>query len=265
MKNQEKEFHFRIEYVFVIVCLLLYLLLYLFVFPKKKNNENKTEPIYIVLNAEQKFAYHNGKLESSADWNEILGTKKFYSYSDGNYLGEYKLMIYNTALYLFDDNNNSIDYDGTLFTYSSPKKLELVNTRYINADEEIGEVLRTLAVENNVVVPPIDELQMSQKIPVDLDGDGNLETIYSINYLNDMQSFSFLYYKKDGKLYRIASSVGTKENQNYINFYSITQVMDLDDDNKKEIIVRNRKYGTVAVDEYMVYKKKGNDYKSITN
>ena len=40
--------------------------------------------------------------------------------------------------------------------------------------------------------------------------------------------------------------------------------MDLDGDNKKELIVRDIQYGTAAVERYMIYKQKDDDYQLIS-
>lgn len=266
MEQENKKFHFRLEYGIAILLIILYLFLYIFSTSIKKSDKKGEEPIYIVINTKHQFAYQNGKVSNAVDWNQIYGTKKFYSYNDSTYLGQYKLMQYDTALYLFDDNQNSVEYDGELFTYSSPQKIETVNSNFVSLDNEIKLVLNELIQKNNLVMPAENNLAFLQKIPVDLDGNGDNEIIYAISSYPDVQSlqaFSFLYYEDNGKLYELLSnSTLTTDN---VNYYSITQAMDLDNDKKKELIVRRIKYQTAAVEDYMILKDTGDGYKEIAS
>lgn len=266
MDKENKKFQFRIEYGIVILLIVLYLVLYIFSNDFQTNQKKVKEPIYVVINAKHQFTYQNEKVVSSLDWNEIYGTKKFYSYSDGIYLGQYSLMKYETGLYLFDENNNSVDYNGTLFTYSSPQKIETVNTNFVSLDAEIRGVVSEVARENNLVMPSDEQLTSLQKINVDLDGNGDLETIYSASSFESKtnpQQFSFVYYKDDGKLNKIVFNSSNDNNEMY--YFSMTQAMDLDNDNQKELIIQRLKYQTIAVDDYMLYKYKGKEYQLLAS
>ena len=109
---------------------------------------------------------------------------------------------------------------------------------------------------------------MNQKILVDLDDDGKDEAVYAINSMgseDNYQKFSFLCYEDNGEFYRIISSNSTNSSNQIMHYYSIAQIMDLDNDNQKELIVRDTQYGSAAVERYHVYKKKGDNYQLITS
>ena len=96
-----------------------------------------------------------------------------------------------------------------------------------------------------------------------LNQNNNLIVFY-IDYKNH-QKFSFLCYEDDGEVYRLVSSIGSKKDSSIMHYYSIAQIMDLDGDNKKELIVRDIQYGTAAVERYKIYKQKNDDYQLITS
>ena len=205
---------------------------------------------------------------SDKDWNQVFGTQKFYTYTDGNYLGKYSLLQYNTQIRAYDDANDPVNIPGFFFAYAYDKKIDTVNTSYVAYDENIGAALEYLVEGSTVVIPPTEQLTMLQKILVDLDGDQVDEVVYAINSLGseyNHQKFSFLCYEDDGEVYRLVSSIGSRKDSNIMHYYSIAQIMDLDGDNKKELIVRDIQYGTAAVERYKIYKQKNDDYQLITS
>lgn len=259
MNQKKKKFQLNRKYIILFVILIAYVVLCIMVFGIKQNNENREEKVYIVLSPEHKFAYSDGKLISSLNWNQIYGDYRFYSYSDGVYLGQYTLMEYGTMLYLFDENNDSIDYSGTLFSYATEdnRQIDLINTQYASFDYETEQVLTSLLADTDISMPADEESIIVQKIPVDLDGDQDEEVLYSIRYttLEEGESFSFLCYTDQDKLHRIVS------NTSGAHFYSIVQALDLNQDGTKELIVRDMQYsGTVAVDTYLLYQLENGNY-----
>lgn len=269
MKKEKKKFKFQLKHLIVIVVIILYLILCFFALQSNKNTKEEKNPIYIVLGADHKFTYLDGKIEkgSDADWNQAFGTRKFYTYNDGTYLGQYNLMQYNTQIYAFDDTNDSVNISGFLFAYASDQQIDVVNTSYVEYDENIGAALEYLVEGSTIVIPPVEQLTMLQKIPVDLDGDKENEVVYAINSggnQDNPQRFSFLCYEDDGEIYRIISNTGNVNDSKMMHYYSIAQIMDLDGDNKKELIVRDIQYGTAAVERYMIYKQKDDDYQLIS-
>ncbi len=268
MKKKKEKFHFTLKHGLLLGIVILYIILCFFAFQPKNDEKELKEPIYMVFGADHKFSYSDGKLAEDDNWNQIFGTKKFYTYSDGKYLGNYSLMQYDTKLYLFDDANDSIEYDGVLFAYWAPKKIDVVNTTYVKADSDIETVLRYLIDGSDIVIPPLEQMWMNQKILVDIDGDGKDEAVYAINSMgseDNYQKFSFLCYEDNGEFYRIISSNSTNNSHQITHYYSIAQIMDLDNDNQKELIVRDIQYGTAAVERYHIYKKKGDNYQLITS
>ena len=270
MKKEKKKFQFQLKHFIVIIVIILYLILCYFAFRSNKTPEEQKNPIYFVLNANHKFTYLDGKIEniSDKDWNHVFGTQKFYTYTDGNYLGKYSLLQYNTQIRAYDDANDPVNIPGFFFAYAYDKKIDTVNTSYVAYDENIGAALEYLVDGSTVVIPPTEQLTMLQKILVDLDGDQVDEVVYAINSLGseyNHQKFSFLCYEDDGEVYRLVSSIGSKKDSSIMHYYSIAQIMDLDGDNKKELIVRDIQYGTAAVERYKIYKQKNDDYQLITS
>ena len=170
-------------------------------------------------------------------------------------------------LLIFDDANDSVNISGFLFAYAYDQQIDVVNTSYVEYDENIGAALEYLVEGSTIVIPPAEQLTMLQKIPVDLDGDKENEVVYAINSggnQDNPQRFSFLCYEDDGEIYRIISNTGNVNDSKMMHYYSIAQIMDLDGDNKKELIVRDIQYGTAAVERYMIYKQKDDDYQLIS-
>lgn len=269
MKKEKKKFHFQLKHFIVLAIAILYFILCFFAFRTVDNKQEEAPTIYLVFDAEHRFSYSDGKLDEAVDWNQIFGTRKFYSYSDGTYLGQYNLMAYNTMIYLFDDQNDSVAYPGTLFAYAADKKIGVVPTGFKELDQNIKIVLSKLIDGNDrMTMPSDDELTMLQEIEVDLDGDSIEEVVYAINSMggeNNNQQFSFLCYEKNGELYRIISNTNSTNDSDLMHYYTIAQIMDLDDDGTKELIVRDVQYGTAATEKYRIYKEEDGNYRMITS
>ena len=258
MNQKKKKFQLNRKYIILFVILIVYVVLCIMVFGIKQNNENRGKRVYIVLSPKHKFAYSDGKLISSLNWNQIYGDYRFYSYSDGVYLGQYSLMEYGSMLYLFDENNDSVDYSGTLFSYATEddSQIDLVNTQYTSFDYETEQVLTSLLADTDISMPADEDSIIVQKIPVDLDDDQEEEVLYSIRYttLEEDKSFSFVCYMDQDKLYRIISNTGGTHS------YSVLQALDLNGDGVKELLIRDVQYSSVAVDSYLLYQLENGNY-----
>ena len=247
MNQKKKKFQLNRKYIILFVILIAYVVLCIMVFGIKQNNENRDERVYIVLSPKHKFAYSDGKLISSLNWNQIYGD-----------LGQYSLMEYGSMLYLFDENNDSVDYSGTLFSYATEddSQIDLVNTQYTSFDYETEQVLTSLLADTDISMPADEDSIIVQKIPVDLDDDQEEEVLYSIRYttLEEDKSFSFVCYMDQDKLYRIISNTGGTHS------YSVLQALDLNGDGVKELLIRDVQYSSVAVDSYLLYQLENGNY-----
>lgn len=265
MKKEKKKI--PLKYVIIILLVIAYGIGCLIFFSKEAEKKNSLEDVYVVFDENHRFSYRNQKINTNVNWLQVLGTKKFYSYSDGQYLGKYTLSFYQNQTYLFDRNNDSIDYSGDLFMYSASKKLDVVDTKIITINDTMKTYLTELLKDSNLMIPDDKYLNPVQEISVDLDNDGKMEMLYAINSIvNDQlgKTFSFVFYVKDGVIHRIVSDIAANEDRKKMHYYTIGQVMDLDYDGVKEIILRSTRYMTAPVQQYMVYVKNKSNYQLVT-
>lgn len=215
-------------YIFITLCFYGYQEL-LKLKEKRKNT-------YLIINNNVKIQYENGK------WTDIDDSEKYNMidydvYINSVKLGNYKIQQLNNKWYLFDDERNSIKYNGQLLAINTKRDFKAIEYK----EEAINSIDRENLVEllKNHEITKFS-LNMKEKVTLDFDGDGDIETLYAVSnafIVNEQKCFSLLYIVDDNKttiLKQVFKNIGS---EHVIPLMDIVSIIDIDDDNKYEIIV----------------------------
>lgn len=227
----------------------IYLISMILIFGIKKDNnsiDNK-ERKYIIFDNYLILNYSDNKItQSNFDDNDYI-KGKFYSYVNGNYIGNYYYRNINADIYLFDDENKSIKFDGNLVVNNYDKEMKIIDLKElpINSNDEIYAT--NVLNKYNLLSKYNKNVMNLKKYEIDLDNDSLNETLYLLNakmneqYLDLNTKFSFLYYEKNGKIKYIDKYL---DNSYALN---ITNILDIDKNGNLEIV------GTKSNSSYFCY------------
>ena len=252
-------------YIALIICLILYLIIMFVVFkgdPKQKQKEKIEE--YVLFSNNQVWKYDGSKFLTVANNIEALTNQKFYIYEDGAYKGKYKLGTYENSLYLFDDDNNSINYNGELIGFTDNNKHIVSPTISQTIDIKDQEIIKQFFDNNHLEYQNIN-YENVQKYISDIDNDDKLETLYNISNMFDEnkigKGYSLIFINDDDKIYELIKDIETN-NKSFSEGYGyyVNNIVDLDNDKIMDFIVTKSKYGSPDIC-YMLIQKQKKEYK----
>lgn len=196
----------------------------------------------------------NGTKWNSASFEDInlYNWKEYYTYIDHSYYGNYNL-YFNDKWYLFKGKNQAVNYEGDLLALRGNIKYKVVD--FTLHDIEDFENPKRVLTENHLPADSI--LTSSYYVNIDIDHDGNRETIYTISNKFPMEdvgdtSFSFIFMIKNNKVIYLYKNI-----EPLTDVYSgcmpyINTIIDIDEDNRYEIIMGCSYYSNNGV-KYGMY------------
>ena len=228
MKDRNAKVILTILVIYLIIMLILFLPNYL---------RNKHDKLYILSGTFVKIKYENGKWSNITDSNDYK-LKEFMVYENNQYKGNYKVLLSN-RFYLYDSSGTSIDYEGPLFAYNGTMKMDVVG---IETMDEISEadsyIIEQLFSSKGITYN--GKFNLFQKTTLDVDNDGQLETIYCINnyYVEDApdQVVSIIFMNKNGKNIILEEKVISVDKIYEEPSYEIHKILDIKNDKKYELL-----------------------------
>lgn len=171
-----------------------------------------------------------------------LSWKKYNVYSNNLKQGVYTLW-HDDKWYVFDDSKNAVNVDGDFLAIDSNFEIKVsnFNIQNIDVDDNIYTVLSNNGLNTSSM------FTSKYKVNFDFDNDGLEEDFYVISNVfsmdfNPSKLFSIVFMVKDKKIYYLYNDI--IENKN--NFSGckpyINSILDVDDDNKYEILLSCSKY-----------------------
>ena len=242
------------KYIVIISILLIYMLITLLIFGGDKNPiSNGT---YIVIDNNTRWKYEDDKWDNLDIQDGIFDGTEFIVYKNQVYQGKYYLQNYNDTWYFFDKNNQSYDLDGQLFAYSSEDEIHVIEFEVEEIDlDELNNLLK----KYDIVISNKSELSYAQKVSLDFDNDEKDEYIYSISNLmaENIQNdeFSLLLYVDENKTSEIINDIS---DPSFI--YSISNIIDVNDDQKYELVIEHQKPMNVSMNCHSMYQLKKGKY-----
>ena len=182
----------------------------------------------------------------SYDW------KKYDLYLNDEFLGNYYLMN-NKKLYIFDDDKKPIQWKvGTVaFGGNVKSKVSKISTSKISDVDYtyINEVCKSLKVKN----VDFSKIINQYKYLVDIDGDKELDTIYSISNAQmegaypSKQTFTIVFLRKNNKNIIIYKSIENKSNY-FSGFAADMIVFTMENDKKPKILMNFSTYSSAIIE-----------------
>lgn len=154
--------------------------------------------------------------------------------------------LYTRRLIAYKGN---IEMEGSLKTSDEETELDTLNVSKIEK-------------ENDIIL----EKSEYKKVVSDIDNDGNLETLYYINYVDVKMNMYYccIYLYKDNSLLSISTKNYSLEQLTYSEKYDLAGVIDIDLDGKKEILLSsNNGDDTPVYYHFFKYDSKSNSVNEI--
>lgn len=222
--------------------------------------QEKTEKFeYIVFDDNTIWKFNNKKMINVLEKQNVLANKKFFVYTDGNYFGKYNIGNYENDIYLLDDDNNSIKYNGIIFASTQSKKLKLLNMN----DKQMIEDKDITFLKNLLKDDTININQNNlKKYLFDIDNDGIIEEICSFSNMfseeNVENRISIIYVIDNDKSKTIIMNKQTKKNSFGNGYeYSINQIGDINNDGNIDIVLMKSDYGSPKIERLFFKNEKG--------
>lgn len=236
----------------VIIGLLIYLVIMLVLF-LPGYLKRKHEKLYILSGAFIKIKYENGRWSNIKNSNDYK-LQEFSVYDNNQYMGKYKVLFSN-RLNLYDSTGNSISYNGPLFAYRGT--LDLVVNDLIQSDFEEVDSYIIQQVLSSLGISYTEEYNLFQKVSLDVDHDGMIETVYCIsNYYVEHPSetvFSIVFIHKNNNNYILNQKVISSDLIYEEPSFEIHQVFDIHNDGKYEILFTKGYYSRPESECAMLY------------
>lgn len=254
----KKELYFKVIGVIVILSVLFFLIFGLNLI--KKSKESST---LIVGNSTFKYQQNRWSVLDTTVKKEN-NWRLFNTYVDNEHFGKYYVYSDGDEWYLFEKDKTAINYEGELLAFDNDKyKVLTYEQNEITDFTDIEKVL----VENNILFNPT--YTSSYYIDLDIDNDKEMERLYVISNLfpidpiSDNIFFSIVFLKKNDKIIKLYEQ---KEDDSFSGCKaSVSSIIDLNHDNKYELILKCTYYSTNGVDYSLYNFNKDNFHKLVSS
>lgn len=230
---------------FLIVVVFLIILL-VFIFNKKTS--------YLIINESSIIAKKGSKISQLDYVNDKMFEDKYNVFSDGNVYEDVTIKNESLVWYYFDDNYKDLGLTKVSAAYSKEfGKIKVADYDVSYYDESDNDIIKGVIGDKD-----ISEFKNSIiKSSYDLDGDGVVETVYTMNNLNLADSngdYSYIFLVKNNELVNI---IETDSKDSFL----IQNIIDLNGDGKFEIIFSKGTNDVVTLDTCIkIYSVKKNKY-----
>lgn len=238
----KKFFRNNKTYIIIAVILIIYFVVFRFIsFVINKENSKYTSLIIDGVNIWELSA---GSWKTLTE-DEFDGQDNLYDlYSADEYYGDYTIKINNKRLYAFDNKYNSLQYNNSVMAINSNYDIDVYFFGYSEITDTDKNILSDV-INNNYA-------NNIKKISIDVNDNDKDEHFYVVDYIVENEvAFTEIYYY-DGKLREVVTNEGAR----YL-IYDIAYILDINDDDKYEIVISSNYFNTTT---YKVYKLDGKDF-----
>lgn len=228
--------------VIIIGGLVVILLVVFVLFKNNESNSNNPndskEYSYMIINNESIWGYNGSWIKSN---NSVVDNTNLETYINNVYSGFYTYKLGN--VWNLFNGNNLVTYDGFLIGFS--KNLgRVININKVDIDSNDLNVIN--GILNKSI--SIDDINKYEKVNVDLDNNGIMDSIiYVTNIMDDTLSsyFSLLYVVLNGSVYVLKNDNVTNDNFYEKPLYSIKAVVDINGKSVNNIIIEKGYFSNV--------------------
>ena len=251
------------RYIIIGIVLLVYVVFMIAVFGLGLF-KNKT---YLIIGTAEKLKYENGKyVDIMPSEKTLYQGAKFDVYDSKGHVGNYILKIHEGRWHAFSDDYDFVKLSPPIFAIKSNKKYSMPTYEIDEFNDEDIDILNGILEKKDI---GNYNLSVNQKISIDLNGDGDKETLYSASNLFEDNTaknyFSIVYYVKDDKVNIIKDKIYKKiSGYDYDGeTYDLTRIIDLKDDGKLELVITRSCFSNVCDNCSEIYTLKWGKYKSL--
>lgn len=249
-----------------IFVLLILASIFFFTIGKNLIENNKINNVIIIDNNAIFKEQGNNKWKNIS-FNKITNYnwKKYNTYIDNSYYGKYYLYN-NEKWYLFKDKTKAVNYDGNLLALGGNIKYKVVN--FTTYDIEDYTYVKKVLNDNEISEKVF--LTSDSLISIDINNDGIKESIYTISNKfstendSDIQ-FSFVFMVKNNKIIYLYKNIEKNQDNIYVGCKPyINSILDINEDNKYEIILSCSYYSNNGI-EHKMYKYENQEFKMLVS
>lgn len=248
-------------YITLIVIIIIYLGIVLGLY-KLGIFDNKNS--YIIFNDKTILSIEKNKYTYMND-NDIINKKKFAVYDYNEYLGEYNVKIDDNTYKVYDDNYNLVKFKTSFIAIYSPKNKVKMNTnKKESLSQEDFDILKKVLSENNI--ENYTYLLTAEKRQVKID-ENKYIYVYNVSNSsiinNDNKYFSIIFTVDNNQYNVLKINVVDKEEYNNSKIYSIEAIIDMNNDEKDEIVINTFISSQNGTTEKEIYTYSDNKYQKI--
>jgi hypothetical protein len=240
-------------------------LFFIFYKPKvEENNSNKNQnKKYIIFENYLVLEYENNKFVEETFDNKNIIEDKFFIYDNGNYLGNYYYRNFNSEISIYDDDSKPVNFSGTIIANNYDSNMKILNMETLTIDNNDIKLANTVLNDNNVKLNYDEKSSSIVKYNIDLDNNNKIGQLYVLSNMYSENrvdiGYSFLYYVIDNKINIIEKDI-VKNGYGYM--YNISSILDVNSDNKYDILLQKFKFGNGNFC-YEIYTKNNEEFKKL--
>lgn len=232
----------KFKYIVIILILVIYAVCMYLAFGVSETREREASTTILVGDsAVWDYSSRNWMNVTTPSLLSKLNWQSFHVYIDHEYLGDY-LVWNDDEWYIFDENRQSVSYQGELFAYQADFDMNILS--YETTDITDYTYARQVLEEHGL--SPDSQYTLATVSSLDFDKDGVDENFYVISNVFAMdffpdKYFSFVFMVDDDTIYMLYEDVDVNEGVNGCmpNLYTVA---DLDNDQDNELILTCAKY-----------------------
>ena len=241
-----------VMFVGIFILIIVIVVIVINVFWNKKSNQ------FLIIDGTLILEKQGNKWSQLTDLNDDV-LKATYTIDNGETSHEnVKLNYNNNKWYYMDQNYHDIDDNNFRIAYSNMDKIKLGSfTSQYGSDEDINLIDQVLSKQN--IENYQSFLPNTRKTIVDLDNDGTNEIIYtttniSLSY-DGKKQMAALFLVKEGEVKQVIDI-------NEKNPYWVTEILDLNNDQKYEVIINKGDIDLRTFNScYQIYEMENNKLK----
>ena len=182
---------------------------------------------------------------------ESLNWQEYKVFLDNKYFGEYSMWYSENKWYAFKSDKSAVKMEGELIAYRSnyDLKIKQFEIKENNNNTYVHQVLK----DNDLSTS--SRMTVNNVVNFDIDNDGIEEQIYTISnaFASDFYPdtiFSIVFMVKEEKIYSMYTNIQKANYGNGCKPY-IRSFLDIDDDNKHEVILTCAKYSVQSPEDML--------------
>ena len=252
------------KYKIIFGVLILYIVLMAVLFgPRIFKGAQET---YLLIGSSAKWKYDGSKWRDfETDDVKLYAWKNYDIYIDQKKFGNYQVTFSEKKWYLFKNDQTPVSYQGDFLGIKSNRDYQVGSFERLDLDEK--DMVYVNQVYENHQLKPNQRTTDAYKVVFDLDSDGEEETIYTVSNLfpDDFAPaiiFNFVFVVDHGKIQMVYETTDAFTKQYNHCKIRLQYLIDVDDNQKYELILNCNYYSTVGTCTSM-YQKKGGRYQRI--